>query len=134
MSVSQIFDLQNKLLAIVVRNSKGFGPGHNFLTGPDKDLQFAIFNHPAGHVIPRHRHLAFERQIESTSEVLIIDEGRLLANIFDSSGSLVESLTLDSGDVLILLSGGHGFEMLTSSRILEVKQGPYVAELDKELF
>ena len=134
MPISQIFDSQNMLLAIIVRNSMGFGAGHNFVTENDAQLQFAIFNHPAGHVIKRHRHLVFDRQIKSTSEVLIVDEGQLLANIYDSSGMLVQSLIADTGDVLILLSGGHGFEILAPSRILEVKQGPYVAELDKELF
>ena len=37
------------------------------------------------------------------------------------------------GDILILLTGGHGYEILTEgTQVLEVKNGPYVgAEADR---
>jgi len=33
-----------------------------------------------------------------------------------------------------LVRGGHGFEMLTQSEIIEIKQGPYVGDGDKTRF
>ena len=33
-----------------------------------------------------------------------------------------------------MAAGGHGFEMLEASEIIEVKQGPYVGEFDKTRF
>jgi hypothetical protein len=39
-----------------------------------------------------------------------------------------------SGDVVLLSRGGHGFEMLEESEIVEVKQGPYESESDKFRF
>lgn len=36
--------------------------------------------------------------------------------------------------VILLASGGHGFEMMEASEIIEVKQGPYVGEIDKVRF
>jgi len=41
---------------------------------------------------------------------------------------------LNQGDVALLAYGGHGFEMLEDSEMIEVKQGPYVGEMDKVRF
>ena len=41
---------------------------------------------------------------------------------------------MKTGDVILLVSGGHGFEMLEESEIIEVKQGPYAGEEDKVRF
>jgi hypothetical protein len=41
---------------------------------------------------------------------------------------------LYTGDVILLAAGGHGFEMLEDSQIIEIKQGPYVGEEDKIRF
>ena len=41
---------------------------------------------------------------------------------------------LKGGDSMLQFSGGHGFEFQEDSRLLEVKQGPYVShQLDKVL-
>jgi hypothetical protein len=34
-------------------------------------------------------------------------------------------VVLNSGDTILLASGGHGFEMLEDTEMLEIKQGPY---------
>jgi hypothetical protein len=41
---------------------------------------------------------------------------------------------LETGDVILLVSGGHGFEMLEDSEMIEVKQGPYTGDSDKTRF
>ena len=46
----------------------------------------------------------------------------------------MESRILKSGDVILLVSGGHDFEMLEDTEMIEVKQGPYAGEDDKECF
>ena len=42
----------------------------------------------------------------------------------------IESKIVEKGDVILLISGGHGFKILEKSEILEVKQGPYIAADD----
>ena len=39
-----------------------------------------------------------------------------------------------AGDVILLIEGGHGFEVLEEIEMVEVKQGPYAGERDKERF
>jgi len=36
--------------------------------------------------------------------------------------------------MILLAYGGHGFEMLESTEIIEVKQGPYAGDHDKTRF
>jgi hypothetical protein len=39
---------------------------------------------------------------------------------------------LAAGDAILLIAGGHGFEVLEACQIMEVKQGPYLSkEKDK---
>ena len=36
--------------------------------------------------------------------------------------------------MILLIQGGHGFEVLEEVEMIEVKQGPYVGEQDKTCF
>ena len=38
------------------------------------------------------------------------------------------------GDVVLLIRGGHGFEVLEPLEMLEIKQGPYLGDQDKTRF
>ena len=42
-------------------------------------------------------------------------------------------ITINKGDIIILFEGGHGFKILEKSKIIEVKQGPYVEGKDKKI-
>ncbi len=56
------------------------------------------------------------------------------ADIYSEKIQLVESLELRKNDALILLRGGHGFEIIDDdTQVLEVKNGPYLgADKDRE--
>jgi len=55
-------------------------------------------------------------------------------DFYDNEKNYLESRILVSGDVILLAFGGHGFEMMEDSEIIEVKQGPYAGEADKTRF
>jgi hypothetical protein len=46
----------------------------------------------------------------------------------------LESRELEAGDTIMLVSGGHGFEVLEEIAMIEVKQGPYSGDADKTVF
>ena len=46
----------------------------------------------------------------------------------------LESRILQAGDVILLATGGHGFQVLEDLEMIEVKQGPYAGETDKTRF
>jgi hypothetical protein len=89
---------------------------------------------PAGYVIAPHVHNPIKREVEFTKEVLFIKSGHLRVDFYTNEKSYIKSTFLWSGDVILLAFGGHGFEMIEESEIIEVKQGPYAGEADKSRF
>lgn len=120
-------------LAIIIRNSFR-ADGIAFFTPQDFSQQLGYMNRPAGYVIPPHIHNPVLRSVHLTNEVLFIRSGCLRVDFYDGSQSYLESTVLKAGDVILLASGGHGFEMIEATEIIEVKQGPYTGEMDKSRF
>jgi mannose-6-phosphate isomerase-like protein (cupin superfamily) len=89
---------------------------------------------PKDYVIVPHVHNPIQRDVQYTKEVLFIKSGKIRVDFYDEDKSYLESTILEAGDVILLAYGGHGFEMIEESEIIEVKQGPYVGELDKVRF
>ena len=123
----------NKLLALILR-ADFMQPGIHFLTPPDLSQQLAYMNHPAGKIIEPHVHNPVPREVHYTQEVLFIRKGRLRVDFYDEDRQYLESRILCDGDVILLIAGGHGFEVLEEIEMIEVKQGPYVGEGDKTRF
>ncbi len=121
------------LLAVIV--SRDFHePGIHFFTPNDLSQQLAFMRHPAGKVIDPHVHNPVARSVQFTQEVLFIKKGRLRVDFYDSSRRYLESRVLHAGDVILLATGGHGFEVLEEVEMIEVKQGPYAGDQDKTRF
>ena len=109
-------------------------PGVHFFTPDSFSQQVAFMKHPAGYKIAPHVHNMVNRQVLYTQEVLLIRRGRLRVNLYSSSKEFITSRDLEAGDVILLCGGGHSFEMLEETSMIEVKQGPYAGEDDKTRF
>jgi len=105
-----------------------------FVTPPDFKQQVGFIVYPAGGVIQRHDHRPVERHLVGTAEVLIVQRGRCEMDIYNDRRELVATRELHSGDVMLMIGGGHGFRMLENTVFLEIKQGPYTGEDEKERF
>ena len=122
-----------KLLSVIIRaNYKS--DGIEFFTPDDFSQQLAYMNRAIDYVIPPHVHNAVQRDVHFTQEVLVIKSGKVRVDYYDDDRNYLESRVLHKGDVVLLAYGGHGFEMLEDSEIIEVKQGPYAGEMDKIRF
>ena len=82
-------------------------------------------------MIQPHIHNPVSREVRFTQEVLFIKKGRVRVDFYDTEEVYLESRVLEKGDVILLIQGGHGFEVLEDLEMIEVKQGPYVGEQDK---
>jgi hypothetical protein len=122
-----------RTLAIIVRKSDERS-GIFFVTPHEFQQQVALMRRPAGEEIAAHSHLPVPRAVQGTHEVLIVRSGRMRVDIFENDRALVSSEEVSSGDVVILVDGGHGFEMLEDCDFVEVKQGPYQPGSDKIVF
>jgi hypothetical protein len=67
-----------------------------------------------------------ERTITHTQEAVYVRKGALKAIVYDQAGRAVEEIVVREGDLLIMLRGGHGYEIIEDdTQVLEVKNGPY---------
>lgn len=121
----EFFRAGQQLLAIVVRANAASDDKYNFLTAQTEPLQLGVNFYKAGEVIGSHRHLPREIQVSRVQEALVISAGRTRLTLYDDQEQKAGETVLVSGDVLLLLSGGHGFQILDDTKIIEVKQGPY---------
>jgi mannose-6-phosphate isomerase-like protein (cupin superfamily) len=120
-------------LAYIIRGS--FCPEKTtFLTPPTFKQQVGYVVYPAGGEITRHVHKPLVRHLVGTSEVLIVRQGRCLMDIYNDARAHVATRELASGDIMLMVGGGHGFRMLEDTVLLEVKQGPYTGVDEKERF
>ena len=135
MSNSKIENIVHGLepLALIIRADFD-EPGLHFFTPDSFSQQVAFMKHSAGHKIAPHVHNMVNRQVLYTQEVLLIRRGRLRVNLYSSSKEFITSRDLEAGDVILLCGGGHSFEMLEETSMVEVKQGPYAGDQDKTRF
>lgn len=122
-----------ELLALIVPQNFD-ARGVHFFTPNEYSQQLAYMHHPAGKVIDPHVHNQVIREVHYTLEVLFIKRGSLRVDFYDGSCNYLESRVLSAGDVILLATGGHGFEALEELEMIEVKQGPYASDRDKTRF
>lgn len=120
-------------LALIVQSTHKVD-GVEFLTPETFGQQLALMKRPTGHIIDAHVHMPVSRDLIGTQEVIILQSGSMRVDLFDDSKKYVESVILNSGDIALLCSGGHGFEVIEEATFIEVKQGPFTPELDKVRF
>ena len=127
---------KNQIFALIIRSKDQFiKNGVDFKT-QDRDLiQVGFLKHKSKHKIKPHIHKRKERKLNYCTEVLIIKTGKVKIIFYDEKGKdIKKSKILNKNDLIILFKGGHGFEILKKTEIIEVKQGPYLKNKDKKLF
>lgn len=124
---------KNKMLAMIIRNNYQCD-GVDFITPNEYSQQLAYMHHPTGKTIDAHVHNLVHRNVVMTQEVLFIKKGILRVDFYDEYEDYLESRDLHAGDIILLVSGGHGFQVLDEVEMIEVKQGPYAGDADKRRF
>jgi mannose-6-phosphate isomerase-like protein (cupin superfamily) len=120
-------------LALIIRHSFR-RDGIEFFTPGSYSQQIGYMNRPAGYVIAPHVHTPVKREVQYTKEVLFVKSGRVRVDFYSEAQDYLECTVLEAGDVILLAYGGHGFEMLEPTEMIEVKQGPYAGDQDKVRF
>ncbi len=124
---------EENIFAIIIRASFK-REGIEFLTPSEFSQQLGYMKRPKGYLISPHIHKIRNDTVQITNETLIIRKGKVRVDFYNLQKEYFESQVVKSGDVILLAQGGHGFEMLEPSEIIEVKQGPYNGDTDKERF
>src|SRR6516162_6928501 len=125
--------INGQLHAIIVRNTHD-EQGIHFFTPNEFSQQLASMSYGAGKVIPAHTHNPVRREVFYTQETLFIRRGKVRVDFYSQQREYRKSRLLGRGDVILLIAGGHGFEVIEELNMVEVKQGPYAGEMDKTRF
>jgi hypothetical protein len=134
MSQEMIEVIENgEVLARLIPESVAWQDGLSFFSQDNEYVQVGTWGYDAGKELLAHAHNKVVREVPWTQEVLYIRKGSLKARIYNQQDVLVRELIAKEGDVLILLTGGHGYDILEKgTQVLEVKNGPYVgADADR---
>ena len=122
-----------KIIAIVVKRDFE-KDGVNFISKKEFPLQVGISSYRKGDTIKAHFHIEKEIKIDKIQEVVHIESGRAMVNLYDLNGKKFQSVELSEGDTIFFVDGGHGFEMLDDTKIIEVKQGPYFGVEEDKIY
>ena len=123
----------DKILALIISEDY-CSDSIEFFTPDDFSQQLGYMHRPQGYIVPPHVHNLAPREVQLTKEVLFIKSGKVRVDFYDDDQNYIESRILHKGDIILLAYGGHGFEMLEPTEIIEVKQGPYMGDSDKTRF
>ena len=105
-----------------------------FITPENIGQQMGMIVYGAGeHIIP-HEHLPISRQVEGTTECIIVKKGRCHIDLYNKNKDLIYTKEMVQGEIVLLLGGAHGFRMIEDTILFEVKQGPYAGDNDKKRF
>ena len=127
--------IYNKNLYATILSSGYTNDKTIFFSSPEFSQQLGYIVYKKDGIIKPHFHKEVLREITLTQEVLFIKKGKTIINFYTIKKSFLGSKELNQGDVIFLCSGGHGFEMLEDTEMVEVKQGPYSGkEGDKVVF
>jgi hypothetical protein len=126
--------IHNKIkLAIIIR-AKYEKDGIEFFTPNDFSQQLGYMKHSKGYIISPHTHNIVPREVKLTQEVLYLKKGKIRVDFYENNQNYIKSTILKTGDIILLANGGHGFEMIEETEMIEIKQGPYLEEEDKIRF
>jgi mannose-6-phosphate isomerase-like protein (cupin superfamily) len=133
-SMQQEYIYIDSTLCAIVLPADFDKPGIHFFTENNFSQQMGAMSYPPGKLIPAHTHNPVRREVFYTQETLFIRKGRLRVDFYNEAREYKTSRILCAGDVILLISGGHGFEVLEELNMVEIKQGPYVGDDDKTRF
>lgn len=122
-----------RVLAIVIRGG-GSADKYNFPTVPESTLQLGVTFYAAGDRVAPHAHHRRQAASRDTQEFVLVQDGEIEVEVFREDGTRLAVFRLGRGEGVLFQDGGHGLRCLAPTRLLEVKQGPYVSpQLDKYL-
>lgn len=130
-----------RLIGLVVRGSfEEFDEYHpndgkrSYVTEPELPLQVITIRGEAGDIGTAHVHFAVEQETAwpTRHKVVTCLSGRFRAKLSEMDGTPVGEAELGPGDAL-MCTEGHQIEYLEDgTRLLEVKQGPYLGSADAD--
>ena len=129
----EIIDYNNQRYACIIRKDINI-EGKKFFSSPKDFLQVGYMNLKKDETLRPHIHKPQNKNIYENQEVLYLVSGKMKVSFYDKIPKKINEAYLTSGDLIILLSGGHGFKFLEDTIMIEIKQGPYNGQNNDKMF
>jgi len=115
----------DEVLALIIYHGRK-EEGIRFFTDDQDLLQVGKHYYPGHKIIKPHRHQPVNvEQLSPLWEVLYIKNGKVKISFYSDDDKSIDHKILTTGDLILLMNGGHSFEFLEETEMLEIKQGPY---------
>lgn len=115
----------DEILAIVLRNEFD-KEGLNFITNEDCSFQVAVHNVKRGTRYKAHITNPFSNiNLLKANKIYYVAEGKVGIDLYGLNEKKIKYITLNKGDLILFINGGHGLDILEKSKVIEIKQGPY---------
>ncbi len=130
-----IKDDNDGLIAIIYRE-EDWQKGLNFITPDNLFIQVGSWWYDKGKKLDAHKHLENFRKANITQEMVYVKDGSMRVDLYSINKVFIKSFELKKGDLSVLVSGGHGYEILEeNTKIIESKNGPFISvDKDKKKF
>lgn len=130
----EVIERDGVTYAIVVRGDVQSDQRYNFICPDHYPFQLGVSFYRGGDVVRDHEHLPRQLSISMFQELVLVTRGRAAMRLYDGGRRLIGTWSLASGDLVLLIAGGHGFDMLEDTKIVEVKQGPFDPRTSDKVF
>ena len=115
----------NELFAVILINIYD-KEGLNFITKGDSYFELAIHNVSKGTRYKAHITNPFlDIKKLNANKIYYVVDGKVGVDLYNLKEEKINYITLNKGDLILFLNGGHGLDILEKSKVIEVKQGPY---------
>lgn len=124
------------ILFAIIHKTSDWKKGLDFLTPNESFSQVGTWWYEKGKHLKAHKHIRNERESSLTQECVIVMHGSIKASVYDEANVLFHTEILKKGDFMIMLGGGHSYDILEdNTKIIECKNGPFITvEKDKIVF
>lgn len=106
------------------------------LIAPDNFIQCSALKMEKGRTFRPHKHIIKEvtdlDRIAQESWVVL--EGKVKCIFYDLDDTILATPILEQGDVSFTLAGGHNYEVLENSYVMEYKSGKYQGQAQDKVF
>lgn len=119
--------------ALIVRSQEK-PESSKFYSPNTASLQLGAFSRPKGFIEEPHSHAPIPRQIKNLEQVLFLTEGKVRISFYEKNGQAFQTEEIHGGDLIVLMDGIHGLELLEDTRGWSVKQGPFLGDEKDKVF
>ncbi len=116
----------DNVLYAAIFNLDDISDGLDFITSDEEFIQVGTWNYKKGKVLDAHYHNTFERSANKTQEMVLVLSGKIICNLYTETGEFISTHEIDKNNIIIQFNGVHEYEIIEDSKVIEVKNGPYL--------